>query len=472
MSGTKLFSRLGIVITCFLLLLAIVASAVISRSTAALASTARGASPRTPEDFVSHTVKIKPVTKKLGSVQSVTLATPQVNGANKVLFACQSDTDPEPLRCYGPGQIKQAYGVQDLSQQGITGEGSRIVIVDAYGSPTIQTDLQAFDAAWGLPDPQFTWLTPFDVSGSDTNWADETTLDVEWSHVMAPAASLTLVVAASNSDVDLYNALKYAVEQNLGDVISLSFGENESCLDPNLLAAEHQLFQEAASKSISVLASSGDSGSTQFTCDGSSFVTAVSFPASDPLVTALGGTALTANAVSGEYVGETAWNESGIYHAASGGGYSGIYARPGYQSGITGETSGRAVPDLALNSSVNGGVLIYQTDPLSGQEEVMIVGGTSVAAPEFAGMVADGVQLAHQRLGFLNPALYRLGESSLAHLAFHDITSGDNILSSSGQAGYTVQSGWDAVTGWGTPEATAFFAPLIADERSDDASGL
>jgi subtilase family serine protease len=110
-----------------------------------------------------------------------------------------------------------------------------------------------------------------------------------------------------------------------------------------------------------------------------------SYPASDPLVTALGGTALTADAATGQYLGETAWNEP-IFNAAGGGGYSTLFARPNYQSGVTGDPSGRAVPDLALNASVDGGVLIYQAHPLSGKEYAYITGGTSVSAPEFAGI--------------------------------------------------------------------------------------
>lgn len=469
---TKWFRVVGSMVICCFTVAAIVGSSLLLKSTAASASTAPTASISMQDGFLSHTVKIKPITKKLGEARAVRLKTPLVSGASKVLLPCQSDTNPLPLLCYGPDQITRAYGVQGLRQRNITGAGSTMVIVDAYGSPTIQTDLHAFDTAWGLLDPPFNVLTPNGVNGTDFGWAGETTLDVEWSHAMAPGAAITLVVAPSNSDVDLYNAITYAVDHNLGDVISLSFGENESCVDPKLMAAEHQVFQKAASKGISVVASAGDFGSAQFTCDGSSFTTAVSFPASDPLVTALGGSMLTANAATGQYIGETAWNESGVFNAAGGGGYSVLNQRPDYQSGVTGATPGRAVPDLALNSSIDGGVVVYQSDPLSGQEYVSIVGGTSVASPEFAGLVANGVQIAHHRLGFLNKSLYRLGEDSLSGTTFHDITSGNNILFLSGIAGYTVQPGWDAVTGWGTPKADELLPLLIDHERPDDANGL
>jgi subtilase family serine protease len=468
----KFFRRVGSLVTCMLMLTVIAGYAVLLTSKATAAPKSQVASARMQDGFIAHTVKIKPVTKQLGNVQSLKLKTPLVSGTNKVLFPCQSSTNPLPITCYGPGQIAQAYGLQGLAQRGITGKGSTIVIIDAFGSPTIQADLQAFDVAWGLPDPQLTVLAPYGVNGSNYGWAGETSLDVEYSHAMAPGAAITLVAAQSDSDVDLYNAIKYAVDQNLGDVISMSFGETESCADPNLLAAEHQVFQEAASKGVSVLASAGDFGSAQFTCDGSSFTTAVSEPASDPLVTALGGTALTADTTTGQYIGETAWNESGDFGVAGGGGYSLLNQRPDYQSGVTGNTAGRAVPDLALNSSVIGGVLVFMTDPFSGQEYATIYGGTSVASPEFAGIVADGVQMAHHRLGLLNRGLYTLGKSPLSSAAFHDITSGNNVLFSSGIAGYTVQQGWDAVTGWGTPKADVFLPMLIASLHSNDAHNL
>lgn len=438
-------------------------------SRGASASSIPVASPRLQSGFIAHTIKLHPVFKKLGKVQDVRLKQAHVNSNGTVLFQCQSNTNPIPLLCYGPDQIRQAYGVRQLQQDHRTGQGSSIVIIDAFGSPTIQTDLQAFDAAWGLPDPTLNVLTPFGVNGSDPGWAGETSLDVEWSHVMAPGAAITLVIASTSSDVDIYNAIKYAVDHNLGDVISMSFGENESCVDPQLLAAEHQVFSAAAQKHITLLASAGDFGSAQFTCDGSSFTEAVSYPASDPLVTALGGTALTADATTGDYTGETAWNESAVFNAATGGGYSLLFQRPKYQSGVTGDTPGRAVPDLSLNASIDGGVLVYETDLFSGQLFVSIFGGTSVATPEFAGLLADGIQQAHHRLGFLNVSLYRIGSSDDDSRLFNDITSGTNILFSSGIPGFTVQHKWDAVTGWGTPKhAGDFLTALIRSLHPDD----
>jgi subtilase family serine protease len=414
-----------------------------------------------PITFIAHKITPKPLYKWLGPASS---ARPRSDPQGKVLFPCQSNTNPTPILCYGPFQIRQAYGVNSLLSKGITGKGHAVTIIDAFGSPTLQSDFAAFDAAWGLPDATLNVIAPFGVNGSDFGWAIETTLDVEWAHAMAPGATINLVVAATGNDVDIYNAIKYAVDQNLGDTISQSFGENESCMDPTLEQAMHQVYHEAVNKGISVFAASSDSGSAQTNCTSTSLVEAVSYPASDPWVTAVGGTALTANAVTGKYIGETAWNESSTFGAASGGGYSVLFSRPNYQDGSVGKTPGRAVPDVALNASVNGGVLVFITDPSTGQLAVFIVGGTSVSSPEFAGIVTDGAQKAGGRLGFLNTTIYKLGRSAQYSASFNDITSGSNILLGSGVPGFMAMKKWDAVTGWGTPkDASILVANLIAN---------
>lgn len=414
--------------------------------------------------FRTHTVLVKPVIRRLKIISFARSDMKDASAkANPVLFACQSNTDPQPVLCYGPDQIRAAYGLSALLNQQITGQGSAITIIDAYGSPTVRHDLHTFDSAWGLSNPRLNVLTPFGVHGADKIWATEASLDVEWSHVLAPDATLNLVLAKSSNDVDLYKALAYAVKHNLGDVISLSFGENENCVDPALLRAEHKLFKEAIKKGMTILAATGDLGSAQMTCDGSGYQEAVSFPADDPLVTAVGGTQLFADAASGQYIRETAWNESDAYNKATGGGYSKKYKAPAYQKGLDAGASGRGVPDISLNASVNGGVLVYQSDATTHKTTVSVMGGTSVAAPEMAGILADGVQMAHHRLGEINPALYKLGASGNYSQAMNDILTGDNILVSSGLSGYTTGQGWSPVTGWGSPrQAGAFLQDVIA----------
>src|SRR5262249_23280529 len=138
-------------------------------------------------------------------------------------------------------------------------------------------------------------LTPFDpTSANQVGWAGEIALDVQWAHAIAPAATIDLVLAPSNQDADILSVTKWAVDHDLGDVISQSLGENENCVDPNLLKAEHQVFQDATDNGITLFASSGDEGAAQQTCDGNSWVQVASSPASDPLVTAVGATELFA----------------------------------------------------------------------------------------------------------------------------------------------------------------------------------
>ncbi len=414
--------------------------------------------------FKTHTVQVKPVIRRLKIISFARSDMQEASAkANPVLFACQSNTDPRPVLCYGPDQIRAAYGVNDLLNRQITGRGSSITIIDAYSSPTVRHDLRAFDSAWGLSNPRLNVLAPFGVHGSDTIWSAEVSLDVEWSHALAPDATINLILAKSSNDVDLYKALAYAVQHNLGDVISLSFGENENCVDPALRHAEHAILKEAIKKGMTVLAATGDLGSAQMTCDGSGYQEAVSFPADDPLVTAVGGTQLFADATSGQYIRETAWNESDAYNKATGGGYSKMYKSPAYQKVLAAGAGGRGVPDISLNASVNGGVLVYQSDATTHKTTVSIMGGTSVAAPEMAGILADGVQMAHHRLGEINQALYKLGASSNYSQAMNDIITGDNILVSSGLSGYTTGQGWSPVTGWGSPrQAGTFLHDLIA----------
>lgn len=416
------------------------------------------------QDFKSHQVEIQPGIRRIGSLPDNQPSSVEAK-VKHVLFHCQSDTNPQPVLCYGPYQIREAYGVTELLAKQITGQGSTLTILDAYGSPTISKDLKKFDHSWGFPDPQFHVITPFGAgqAGTDSTWAAETSLDVEWAHAMAPDAAINLVVARSGNDSDLYNALNYIVKHDLGDVVSLSFGENEHCLDPRLRSAEHKLFKEAVKKGMTFLVATGDFGSAQLACDGTSYEQTAAYPSVDPFVTAVGGTTLTANSVTGQYISETTWNESQGFNKATGGGYSTLYSTPSYQKSIIGAARGRGVPDLALNASVVGGVLVYEGDSSTGRTSVNIMGGTSVSAPEMAGIIADGVQMAHHRLGEINPALYKLGASPAYRQTMHDIASGNNALTSSGLTNYQAGPGWDPATGWGSPKnAEAFLQALLA----------
>lgn len=405
--------------------------------------------------------------------------------SSAVHFSCQDspiDGSAGP-RCYQPSQIQAAYGLSPLLKRGINGSGRTIVIVDAYGNPYITTDLSQFDSTFGLPAPNFSQIAPFGVPTFDINdpnmagWAEEITLDVLWAHAVAPGARIVLALAASNNDTDIYNTTKYVIDHNLGDVISQSFGEAEACMDPQLLVKQHKLFEQAQRQQMTVFASSGDSGASQGSCDGSSAILAASTPASDPLVTGVGGTTLNADATTGAYIGETAWTEQlfGCNPPAldpadincSGGGFSTVYSRPSFQSTTQSKKLGRGVPDVSYNAGINGGVLTHcgVCNVLSGGQpsdpSFFLFGGTSAGSPQWAGMVAVGDQLAHRRFGDINPALYTISRShALYRASLHDVTVGNNDVAEIG-TGFNAAKGWDPVTGLGTPNASALL-PLLA----------
>ena len=358
-------------------------------------------------------------------------------GPNYGLFTCQLVGLSPAVTCYDPYQVRHAYHTDALINAGFDGKGKTIVIVDAYQSPNIVSQLNVYDGFYGLPSLNglggppnpalgtFTQvapdgLTPF-VPGDPnmTGWAEEISLDVLWAHAIAPGANITLVLAKSNADADILSATKYAVDNNLGDVISQSFGENESCMDPTLLAQQHQVFANATQKNITLLASSGDFGSEQFTCDGTAFVLAVSSPASDQLVTAVGGTELHAaryclsqlgcnpatNPAPGTYQGEIVWNEVAQGIGATGGGFSVVFDEPSYQQGTIHGGKQRGVPDVSYNAAVLHGVLTYLDIP-GIPAGFYLFGGTSAGSPQWAALTAIADQKAGYDLGFLNTALY------------------------------------------------------------------
>lgn len=389
------------------------------------------------------------------------------------IFSCQ--LPGAPTTCYGPQQIRKAYGIDTLIKAGYAGQGKTIVIVDAYQSPTIRRDLAIFNQVFGLAGTELQivapdGLTPFDPA--DTNmagWAQEISLDVEWAHATAPGAKIVLALAKSNNDNDLQSALSYAVDHRLGDVVSQSFGEAEKCYGVNAdgttqpgttLAAQHQIFVRAAAKGMTVFASAGDSGSTEATCDGTGTgrIISASTPASDPLVTSVGGTQLFANPLNGTYQREVVWNEEKTYgsRAVGGGGFSSVYAVPSFQKSV-GSLPSRGIPDVSYDAAIDGGVLVaYSATAPAGS--FGLFGGTSSGSPQWAGIAADIAQLNRGSLGDINPALYQVARRTPA--AFRDITKGQN--GAGGLGGFTAGTGWDAASGLGTPQVATLALALAA----------
>jgi len=416
------------------------------------------------------------------------------------LFSCQV-AGVSAVSCYDPYQMRKAYKLDTLVAAGFDGTGQTIVIVDAFHHPNLTAQLNVFTSFYGLPAVSLTQVAPDGVPAFDPSdnvmvgWAQETSLDVEWAHSIAPGAKIVVVEAKSSADIDIASALKYAVDNNLGSVISMSFGENESCVGPEGTLAYHQIFANATLKGITLFASSGDEGAAQTSCDGTSWVKAASSPANDPLVTGVGGTELSAakycltsqgcdpstNPAPGAYLSEIAWNEGPKYGdfasafdttLSGGGGFSVVFDEPPYQQSKLPGGKQRAVPDVSYSAAVEHGVLTYLSIP-GIPAGFYLFGGTSAGAPQWSAIAAIADQKAGHRLGFLNKAIYQLTAAYPTY--FNDISSGTNSSLQLDQfnnvvdiAGFTAGTGWDAATGTGSPNGSALVDRLISGVSNGD----
>ena len=419
--------------------LAAIPLAGVTAGTVAAASTARMA----PADFNGKPLYVR------------------TSGPNQAaVFGCQAPASAtNPVPCYGPAQIRRAYNVPN----NLTGAGQTIAIVDAFGNPDIASDLATFDSTFGLPTARLNIICiggtcpTFDPTNADqVNWAGEIALDTQWSHAIAPGATIDLVISKSDADADILAAQQYVVDHNLGSVLSQSFGEGETCMASSIFAAQHQAFVQAAAEHMTVFASAGDDGSAQQDCNGDGgFFLSASTPASDPLVTGVGATHLNANFTTGRYQFETVWNNSGLNpdFGAGGGGFSTKYPRPFYQA-FANHNAARGVPDVTYNGDVYGGVLATCSECGAGAGAFFIFGGTSAGSPQWAAITALADQGARHRLGFLNPTLYGIGLAKPTYnFAFHDVTSGNNAWDVAGVPGYSAGRGWDPASGLGSPNA-------------------
>jgi subtilase family serine protease len=378
------------------------------------------------------------------------------------------------IPCYSPQEIRTAYGLNPILDAGYTGTGETIVIIDSFGSPTIAADLKAFDQAYGLPDPpSFMVLSPlgtvpFDPTNGDmVGWAFETSLDVEWSHAIAPGANIVLLTSPVDETEgvqgmpEFLELEKYALDHHLGHIISQSWGATENTLFTpeglKVFSSFENFYQRAADEHVTVFASAGDTGSANYEIDGVTLYPfpVVGYPASSPHVTAVGGTSLYAD-TNGNYQYETVWNESAVSGGAGGGGISQFFAEPVFQQ-LTLPSSvqktlnrHRGMPDVAYNGDPYTSILVYVTFfPSAADNGFYFIGGTSEGSPQWAGIIADTNQLAGHPMGFLNDKLYVLGATGQLYHFFRDITVGNN--SYAGVPGYSATRGWDLASGWGTP---------------------
>jgi subtilase family serine protease len=438
-------------------------------------------------------------------------------------------------RCFAPQAIQASYNLLPLYAGGRNGTGRTIAIVDSYGSDTMAHDLHVFNQAFGLASmcgeegvtcapgmPKFSELTlqgspatkaPPSKSNSTgqedkSAWALEVALDVETSHAIAPGASILLVHTPTAETLGVQGfpqmmaAEKYVVDNHLADVISQSFASAEDAFgSTQSLENLRYAFKAAAANGVTVLGSSGDTGTANDRKSpvgkgGSSIPTpTVEWPASDPLVTGVGGTSLctdpnntttrTVDSVSpptqchGAFAGqaEVVWSRPAA-GVATGGGFSHVFSRPDYQNLLpAGSTAipptARGVPDIALQANSRTGALVYLTLPPDGNSGLICgtapcstgwydIGGTSLSAPQWAGLVAIAAQIAGHGLGLINPLLYNLASDPAIYADdFFDVTVGDNHVD--GDSGfYSASPGWDPTTGLGTPNAANLLPDLAA----------
>jgi autotransporter-associated beta strand protein len=358
---------------------------------------------------------------------------------------------PSPVG-FQPAQVRHAYGIDQIQFSGNIfgdGTGQTIAIIDAFNDtklvsstdPNFSTsDLHVFDQQFGLPDPPSFLKLAADGSinypGTDPSgsWETEESLDVEWAHAIAPGANLLLVEAKSAFDTDLNQAVDYA--RNYAGVVAVSMSYGESEFSQEAMEDSHFL-TPAGHGGVTFLASTGDGGAPG------------EYPAYSPTVVAVGGTYLKIDS-SNNYLSEAGWS-------GSGGGISKYEGQPAYQQGVvTQSTTNRTIPDIAFDASPRSGVAVYDTFNHSPNSAWLQVGGTSVATPCWAGLIAiadQGRELAHAApldgAKETLPALY-----SLPSADFHDVTSGNN--------GFAAGPGYDLVTGVGSPVANRLVPDLVA----------
>ena len=410
-----------------------------------------------------------------------------------------------------PDDFATIYNIQGLYGSGVDGSGEAIAVAGQSDLSTDsnhggQYDVATFRSVSKLPAANLqVILVPGEKDpGVVDGDVDESNLDLEWSGGVARNAKLIYV----NSNNALFTSLKYAIDQNLSPVISISYGICEPTFSGSEISTLQALLQQANAQGQTVVASSGDSGPADcdYTTDPNNPVRsaskgyAVDYPASSPNVTGMGGNEFAEGDDTGgtqywgatnndnngsalSYIPEMAWNDTVQDNqlAASGGGASTLFSKPSWQAGLGVPADGqRDVPDLAFTASADhdGYLACSQSSCVNGYRKsdgtLTVIGGTSAAAPTFAGLVTLIVQKANQRQGNVNPILYQLAAN--APNAFHDITTGDNLVPcqpnskdcpGSGMIGFSTGPGYDQVTGLGSIDSGALSAAWTGPSNPD-----
>ena len=403
-----------------------------------------------------------------------------------------------------PKDVATIYDVNAAYSSGYNGTGQSIAIV---GQSQINVlDIEHFQSAAGLTvkDPTLVLVPGSGTTQNSSGDQAESDLDLEYSGAMGTGATIYFVYVGNNQNYSVFDSVQYAVDTRIAPIISISYGACETELSASDFSTLEAIMEQGASQGQSIISASGDDGSTS--CYGDKNLTTaqrqalvVDYPASSAYVTGVGGTEFATSDVSSSnttywqsatgsdvissaksYIPEQTWNDDSSQYglAAGGGGISLLTARPSWQKGVAGIPSGnyRLVPDISLDSSpANAGYLYCTSDTSAwsqGQQgsctsgfrdsstnDLNVAGGTSFAAPIFAGMLSIINQRENSTgQGLVNSTLYTLASnSSIYASAFHDITSGGNqcsagsqYCSSAGQSGYPAATGYDTATGLGS----------------------
>jgi kumamolisin len=387
-------------------------------------------------------------------------------GSVQAVLGIETRSAAHPLHRYPsptatPANGGQGFFPKDLLTAyafpaGWSGSGETVAVLE-FSNGFRAEDLEQFWTLHGVPVRPVAFVsvdgTPNDGGVASVDM--ECTLDLEWAGAMAPGAALVVYEATSGSDdagfsLSMLKALEAVATDDVHrpTVVSISYGAAEEGFPQSALAAWDLAVMRCLARGITVLAASGDSGAYGMRGPGP-LAPHVDAPAACPHILAVGGTTLITSP-TGERLRETGWTDTNG-NGASGGGVSQVFGEPAWQAAAHVPDNprghrGRGVPDVSLNANPDTGYsVVFQGSPT-------VVGGTSAAAPVWAALIAGlnqrRVARGEARLGFVTARLYAVGTTS----AFHDITEGNNSMP--GVEGYQCGPGWDAVTGWGTPNGT------------------
>ncbi len=346
-----------------------------------------------------------------------------------------------------PVNIRGAYSISSSTN----GAGQVMAVVEFDGYTA--SDIAGYESAFGLPSVPLQNVMVDGASGSAGSGADEVTLDIELMVAMAPGASKLMVYEAPNSLQSVLDIYTRIANDNTAKVVSTSWGSPEASVSSTFLESENVIFKKMAGQGQTMFAATGDHGADD---NGSSL--SVDDPASQPYVVAVGGTHMNVN--GSQYESETTWNGGSASAGAGGGGISTVWSQPTWQNGVATSSNGasgsmRNTPDVSLNADPSTGYAIY----LNGGWQ--IYGGTSASTPLWAAFIAlvnaQRVSNGLGVIGFLNPYLYAIGNSTRYSSDFHDIEDGSNNLN------YRAVQGFDDATGWGSINGSGLFEDLSTD---------